>query len=114
MLFYTRCISDYESCQCRGNAIAAGLLFHSHEAEAEGSTAIIYDWDRNQLEAIFNVPSNWQPAAVDMTPSFSVSAGVEGDVFDDFEGVFDPATVLCTPRNQMSSCTSLMVSNLMH
>jgi len=28
-------------------------------APAEGGTAIIYDWDRNTLEAIFNVPPNW-------------------------------------------------------
>jgi hypothetical protein len=28
-------------------------------AVAEGGTAIIYDWDRNTLEAIFNVPPNW-------------------------------------------------------
>jgi hypothetical protein len=35
------------------------LLFRSYEAEAEGGTALVYDWDRNQLEAIFNVPPNW-------------------------------------------------------
>lgn len=26
---------------------------------AEGGTALIYDWERNTLEAIFNVPPNW-------------------------------------------------------
>lgn len=90
--------------ECRGNAIAAGLLFRSHEAEAEGSTAIIYDWDRNQLEAIFNVPSNWQPAAATTTPTMD---GVEGDIFDDIEGFFDPAAALNTPRYQVSSIASI-------
>lgn len=81
---------DIELTLDRGTAFAAGLLFRSHEAEAEGGTALIYDWERNALEAIFNVPSNWQPPAAPHTAKFSGSAADGSDVFD-------PALLL-TPR----------------
>lgn len=32
---------------------------HRALLHAEGGTALIYDWERNTLEAIFNVPPNW-------------------------------------------------------
>ena len=44
---------------CRGGAFAAGLLFQSHGAEADGGTALLYNWEHNRLEAIFNVRPNW-------------------------------------------------------
>jgi hypothetical protein len=81
---------DIELTLDRGTAFAAGLLFRSHEAEAEGGTALIYDWERNALEAIFNVPPNWQPPAAPHTAKFSGS-GADGSE------VFDPALLL-TPR----------------
>jgi len=97
---------DIECTIERGSAFAAGLLFRSHEAEAEGSTAVVYDWDRNQLEAIFNVPANWQPHGPPPTMRHTAAGGGGGgggglaspsDIFDD-EGIFDPASYLCTPR----------------
>lgn len=100
---------DIECTIERGSASAAGVLFRSHEAEAEGSTAIVYDWDRNQLEAIFNVPPNWQPcsgAPLRRTPS---------DVFDGFEEAFDPAAYLCnTPRVGISRTPSLSTFSTQH
>jgi len=61
----------------RGASTAAGLLFRSHEAEADGSTAIIYDWSTNQLEAIFNVPPNWKPH---VGSGVGVGGGMNSDV----------------------------------
>jgi sucrose-6-phosphate hydrolase SacC (GH32 family) len=82
---------DIECSIERGTAVAAGILFRSHEAEAEGSTAIIYDWERNHLEAIFNVPTNWKPVDIAETPKFSGSRRVSED-----SGVScDPAVMLC-------------------
>ena len=37
----------------RGTAAAAGLLVRSWDAGEEGGAAIVYDWERNWLEAIF-------------------------------------------------------------
>ena len=37
----------------RGSASAAGILFRSWNAGGEGSAAIVFDWDRGVLEAIF-------------------------------------------------------------
>ena len=84
----------------RGTAGAAGLLFRSHEAESDGSTAIIYDWCNNMLEAIFNVPANWKPAHLDQPFS--------SDKLNE-EGVFDPASMLCTPKFSMSRNSSMNV-----
>lgn len=99
---------DVECTIERGSAFAAGLLIRSYDAEADGSTAIVYDWDRNQLEAIFNVPPNWQPsAAVPMRPGVASPS----DPFDD-EGIFDPAAYLCTPKyNPLSRTPSMPVSS---
>lgn len=88
----------------RGSACAAGLVFRSHEAEAEGSTAIVYDWINNQLEAIFNVPPNWHPPDI-ITPTFS--AGRRHS--EDASGPFDPASMLCTPRFSVSKNSSFQV-----
>ncbi|KAL4855527.1 Acid beta-fructofuranosidase 4 [Chlorella vulgaris] len=85
---------DIELTIDRGSAYAAGLLFRSYEAEAEGGTALVYDWDRNSLEAIFNVPPNWQPQA-------ATAASVAGE-----EEHFDPALLL-TPRPSVSNLASL-------
>lgn len=91
----------------RGSALAAGVLFRSHEAEAEGSTAIVYDWDRNHLEAIFNVPPNWQPCSTAPAPLHRPQSDSE-DIFDEHDiGVFDAAAYLCTPRYSMSRTPSL-------
>lgn len=79
----------------KGSAAAAGLLFRSHEAEAEGSTAIIYDWNNNQLEAIFNVPNNWKP---DHIPETNMSAR-QNRFSEDSQLSCDPAVMLCTPRS---------------
>ena len=119
---------DIECTLERGSALAAGLLFRSYEAETDGSTAIVYDWDKNQLEAIFNVPPNWQPCAVPPPPSTAtaaaaaaaagitglhrlLSAGGDGsDIFDaDDGGVFDAAAYLCTPRYSLSRTPSVSV-----
>jgi len=81
---------------CRGSALAAGLLFRSNVAESEGSTALIYDWQHNQLEAIFNVPPNWQPHAAAAPPPDAR-----------FDGAFDAAAFLCaTPSFAVSRTTS--------
>ena len=44
------------SWQCRGDASAAGLLFQGWDAAGEGSAAIVYDWERSVLEAIYEAP----------------------------------------------------------
>lgn len=38
---------------CRGTATAAGVLLRAWNAGGEGSAAILLDWERNVLEAIF-------------------------------------------------------------
>ena len=45
----------HSSC-CRGDASAAGLLFQGWDAAGEGSAAIVYDWERSVLEAIYEAP----------------------------------------------------------
>lgn len=40
---------------CRGDAESVGLLFRSWNAGGEGSAAILFDFDRNILEAVFEV-----------------------------------------------------------
>jgi sucrose-6-phosphate hydrolase SacC (GH32 family) len=127
MLPIQRVSGDRLDIECtieRGSALAAGLLFRSHEAEAEGSTAIVYDWDRNHLEAIFNVPPNWQPSALPQqsypnSATAAAAAAAKGD--DEFSfneqdliGLddalqFDPAAYLCTPRYSMSRTPSMNV-----
>jgi sucrose-6-phosphate hydrolase SacC (GH32 family) len=83
----------------RGTSSAAGLLFRSHEAEAEGSTAIIYDWSTNQLEAIFNVPSNWKPHVED-DKAIPGAFHDKHRVSEDSERSCDPAAMLSrTPRH---------------
>ena len=88
----------------RGSAAAAGLLFRSHEAEAEGSTAIIYDWNNNQFEAIFNVPHNWKPAHI----ADSNIPMRQNRSSEDSHAPCDPAVMLCTPRS-MSNTESFTV-----
>jgi len=114
---------DIECTIERGSALAAGLLFRSHEAEAEGSTAIVYDWDRNHLEAIFNVPPNWQPHVLPQQsyPNSATTAGAASKGDDKFSfneedliGLgdavhFDPAAYLCTPRYSVSRTPSMNV-----
>lgn len=92
----------------RGSAAAAGLLLRSHEAEAEGSTAIIYDWNNNQFEAIFNVPNNWKPAHIPDT-----NLPTRQNRFSEDSSTFDPAVMLCTPRS-MSHTESFTVSIPLH
>jgi hypothetical protein len=77
---------DIELTIDRASSYAAGILFRSYEAEADGGTALVYDWERNALEAIFNVPASWQPQAACAASS---AAGEEEH--------FDPALLL-TPR----------------
>ena len=43
-------------CVNRGEAESVGLLFQSWKAGGEGSAAILFDFDRNILEAVFEVP----------------------------------------------------------
>ena len=38
---------------CRGDASAAGMLLRSWNAGGEGGTAVLYDWERGVLEAVF-------------------------------------------------------------
>ncbi|EFN52585.1 hypothetical protein CHLNCDRAFT_58794 [Chlorella variabilis] len=86
-----------------GGAYAAGLLFRSYEAEAEGGTALVYDWDRNALEAIFNVPPNWQPQAA------AVAAAAAASAAGDEPEHFDPALLL-TPRPSVNNLAGLGMS----
>jgi sucrose-6-phosphate hydrolase SacC (GH32 family) len=90
---------DFECTFDRGSASAVGILFRSHEAEADGDAALVYDWDRNQLEVIFNVPSHWRPSFEGEEASF----GLGGEPID-------PGVLLCTPRYPPSRTTSF--SNL--
>ena len=41
---------------CRGDANAAGLIFQGWDAAGEGSAAIVYDWERSVLEAVYEAP----------------------------------------------------------
>ena len=41
---------------CRGDASSAGLLFQGWDAAGEGSAAIVFDWERSVLEAIYEAP----------------------------------------------------------
>ena len=93
----------------RGSALAAGVLLRSHEAEAEGSTAIVYDWDRNQLEAIFNVPPHWQPCTTAPVPPVHSPSSDSEEIFDLEGAVFDAAAYLCTPRFPISRTPSMNV-----
>lgn len=93
----------------RGSAAAAGILFRSHEAEADGSTAVIYDWCNNQLEAIFNVPPTWKPVTVASGFGSNLSEK-DGTVSGDMSPSFDPATMLFTPKvSSMSRNASFAV-----
>lgn len=47
---------DIELVLDRGDASAAGLLFQGWDAAGEGSAAIVYDWERSVLEAIYEAP----------------------------------------------------------
>ncbi|DBA96005.1 TPA: hypothetical protein ACH3X1_001510 [Trebouxia sp. C0004] len=47
---------DIEVVLDRGDASAAGLLFQGWDAAGEGSAAIVYDWERSVLEAIYEAP----------------------------------------------------------
>lgn len=87
---------DFECTFDRGSASAVGILFRSYEAEADGDSALVYDWDRNQLEVIFNVPPHWKPSFEGEEGSYS---GVEGEPID-------PGVLLCTPRYPPSRTTS--------
>ncbi len=79
----------------RGSSSAAGLLFRSHEAEAEGSTAIIYDWSTNRLEAIFNVPRTWKPLVAEVS---TASGAARQDARRDSED----SNVSCNPAAMLS------------
>jgi sucrose-6-phosphate hydrolase SacC (GH32 family) len=93
----------------RGSAGAAGILFRSHEAEADGSTAVIYDWCNNQLEAIFNVPPTWKPITVASGFGSNLSEK-DTTVSGDMSPSFDPATMLFTPKvSSMSRNASFAV-----
>ncbi len=46
-------IDIWRTTVCRGSATAAGVLFRSWNAGGEGSAAIVFDWERNVLEAVF-------------------------------------------------------------
>lgn len=45
--------ADGYVCVPRGSATSAGILFRSWNAGGEGSAAIVFDWERGVLEAIF-------------------------------------------------------------
>ena len=47
------CVRSRQTSWCRGTATAAGVLFRSWNAGGEGSAAIVFDWERNVLEAVF-------------------------------------------------------------
>ncbi|KAL3140314.1 hypothetical protein ABBQ38_004579 [Trebouxia sp. C0009 RCD-2024] len=47
---------DIELILDRGDASSAGLLFQGWDAAGEGSAAIVFDWERSVLEAIYEAP----------------------------------------------------------
>lgn len=49
---------SHSSINCRGSAAAAGILIRSWNASDEGGAAIVYDWERGVLEAIFEGDSD--------------------------------------------------------
>ena len=60
VLFYTLAmhivLSQHHLLPCRGDANAAGLIFQGWDAAGEGSAAIVYDWERSVLEAVYQAP----------------------------------------------------------
>ncbi len=57
----------------RGDATAAGLLLRSWNAGGEGGAAILYDWERGVLEAVFE-----GGAGLDLATQPELDAGVDG------------------------------------
>jgi len=105
----------------KGSAYAAGIIFRSHDAEEFGGTAIVYDWNTNLLEAIFNVPPNWQPSSIissggDLGGIFGVDAttptapiGLEDSTTS---GVYvDPAVILSSPGGGAAAAAAAFVQS---
>ena len=66
-------------CSCRGTAAAAGLLVRSWNASGEGGAAIVYDWERRMLEAIFEGEGDMATLA-DLDDARDTQKRVGGDV----------------------------------
>ena len=66
-------------CSCRGTAGAAGLLVRSWNASGEGGAAIVYDWERRVLEAIFEGEGDMATLA-DLDDARDTQKRVGGDV----------------------------------
>ncbi len=66
---------------CRGTATAAGVLLRSWDAGGEGSAAILLDWERNVLEAIFEGgPGRDLATTTDLDPDSDGQRRVGGPV----------------------------------
>ena len=66
---------------CRGTATAAGLLLRSWNAGGEGNTAVLYDWERNVLEAVFEGGAGLDLATqTDLDPDAEAQRRVGGPV----------------------------------
>ena len=112
-----------------GSASAVALLFRSHEAEAEGSTAIVYDWTRNTLEAVSGVDPGWAERLPELASAVAAAAarhaeeqlaatggGTAGGYCSDDLEALDPALLLCSPRAALSAaarspCSSAQASD---
>ena len=66
-------------CSCRGTAQAAGLLVRSWNASGEGGAAIVYDWERRVLEAIFEGEGDMATLA-DLDDARDTQKRVGGDI----------------------------------
>lgn len=66
---------------CRGTATAAGVLLRSWNAGGEGSAAILLDWERSVLEAIFEGgPGRDLATTTDLDPDSDGQRRVGGPV----------------------------------
>ena len=89
---------------CRGTASAAGLLLRSWNAGGDGNAAILVDWERGMLEAVFEGGGGFDLATqTDLDPEAEAQRRVGGPV-NLKPG--EPLTVSSTamPALQASSC----------
>lgn len=67
--------------QCRGTATSAGLLLRSWNAGGDGNAAILFDWERNVLEAVFEGGGGFDLATqIDLDPEAEAQRRVGGPV----------------------------------
>ncbi len=96
---------------CRGTATAAGVLLRSWDAGGEGSAAILLDWERGVLEAVFEGgPGRDLATTTELDPDSDGQRRVGGPVS---LRPGEPLTVrTCCPSAHIHSCWSLGINNL--